>query len=926
VAAFLDFRKAYDTVSREFLFAVMEAVGAGEGLRRWAGTLLSDTAAAAVVNGYTSEPVAYAEGVRQGCPLAPLLYLFPAWALACWLKECPAVGVEVAPGQVVHAAQYADDTEPLLGALSQPSVEQFKGHMAVFRRASGQELNVGKSFLLPVGALEAWEPRPAEVAGLRVVREASALGMVFGNGGDAASAVAWEARVEAVLNRYSKLARLGLSVFGRAQTAGAYGLGRLLYHAEHAGLPCEVAERLQRATVALVDRGLAPASGERRLPGVPSELLAGKARRGGFGMLPLQQHVLARHAALARQLVLWATGGPVVPSGPGGAQGHVPQPLWVQPALYLLSRLCPAVHPALGLLGAAAVGGREVEGRLPGPMVGRSVGPELPAGPLRRMVAGLRALGPAREVASGSLQLRPGVLQLPLWGNPLLQLECRADQRTVRWPLDALGPAPPTADRRAWQRWWQRSRWRGEQQYGFGSWVGTPGLFTVGDLRRLACSVGRLHRQGGVAVQPGGLGSAGAGRRRLAVAAVWGQEYGVRLPPVVDQLFGQWSPTCRPEDSQLLLAVQAMYAALPEAWQEAARLEDPRGDGHLAADQRQLDVGAADGAARAVVERLGWPGVSLSRHMVGPAGQDLWPLTVRAGTRLQLCPILRAQREARRALAVDALVGVGQPSPAAGEVEAAVDGLEGGMRALWDLPWENRSKEALWRLAVNGVPGAGGHGLSLAGPCPCGWQGPQAGLGGDVEEQRGAREWREHHFWGCPVARAVVGQLEAALPGQQVPCAAVWLLRPPQGVCACVWEAVCAASVEAMWFGRRLLWALHKEQPPRDPSQRLITEFFPVVERDRGDGGAEGGSLGGSSPSGSVGNVSASPTERAGRKAAARFWELLQDLAVLGLPKKDVRWKDVPEGHPFLEVRQQSLLAVNLPETIPVAEAGGSRV
>ncbi len=33
--AFLDFRKAYDIVLRPFLFAVMEATGAGPGLARW---------------------------------------------------------------------------------------------------------------------------------------------------------------------------------------------------------------------------------------------------------------------------------------------------------------------------------------------------------------------------------------------------------------------------------------------------------------------------------------------------------------------------------------------------------------------------------------------------------------------------------------------------------------------------------------------------------------------------------------------------------------------------------------------------------------------------------------------------------------------------------------------------------------------------
>lgn len=113
--AFLDFRKAYDTVRRGFMLGVMQVVGAGDGLVRWVRTILTGTAAAANVNGHVSAAVEYEEGVRQGCPLAPPLYLFAAWALACWLKECPVVAVEVAPGQVVHGAQFANDARRCCG-------------------------------------------------------------------------------------------------------------------------------------------------------------------------------------------------------------------------------------------------------------------------------------------------------------------------------------------------------------------------------------------------------------------------------------------------------------------------------------------------------------------------------------------------------------------------------------------------------------------------------------------------------------------------------------------------------------------------------------------------------------------------------------------------------------------------------------------
>ena len=109
--AFLDFAKAYDTIDRSFLFAVMERMGVGADFLGWTQLLLGRTVAMASVNGYISRSVPIRAGVRQGCPLAPLLYLFVAHALLCWLKR-HGVGVPLAPADpasLVTGVQFADD-------------------------------------------------------------------------------------------------------------------------------------------------------------------------------------------------------------------------------------------------------------------------------------------------------------------------------------------------------------------------------------------------------------------------------------------------------------------------------------------------------------------------------------------------------------------------------------------------------------------------------------------------------------------------------------------------------------------------------------------------------------------------------------------------------------------------------------------------
>ena len=126
---------------------------------------------------------------------------------------------------------------------------------------------------------------------------------------------------------------------------------------------------------------------------------------------------------------------------------------------------------------------------------------------------------------------------------------------------------------------------------------------------------------------------------------------------------------------------------------------------------------------------------------------------------------------------------------------------------LWKLPWENTNKEIFWRLAVNGVAGAGGHDICPRGQCPCGYA-------MSAEERRPGQGCllRQHYFWDCPVAVAVREQLAAALPAAQSQHH-LWIMHLPAGAShQGVWRVVCLAALLAMEHGRKALWRLTIEQ------------------------------------------------------------------------------------------------------------------
>ena len=107
--AFLDFAKAYDTVSRPFLKAVMTQMGVGVGFLNWTDLFLAPSPTRAMVNGFLSQTGSFRGGVRQGCPLSPSVYLFIGQALSWWLSSSR-LGITFLDRRYV-SCQVADDTK-----------------------------------------------------------------------------------------------------------------------------------------------------------------------------------------------------------------------------------------------------------------------------------------------------------------------------------------------------------------------------------------------------------------------------------------------------------------------------------------------------------------------------------------------------------------------------------------------------------------------------------------------------------------------------------------------------------------------------------------------------------------------------------------------------------------------------------------------
>ncbi|XP_057849360.2 uncharacterized protein LOC131060216 [Cryptomeria japonica] len=155
----LDFEKAYDRIEWKFILMMLEAFGFPSFFCSAVQTLLKDASAQVEINGILSPSFPLSRSIRQGCPLAPALFVISSEALFYILRDAslsPVVkGISLPNNDMLINCQFADDTA-LFFELSEENFSVLKGKLDLFCSASGARISPAKSICL------GWEDQPPE--------------------------------------------------------------------------------------------------------------------------------------------------------------------------------------------------------------------------------------------------------------------------------------------------------------------------------------------------------------------------------------------------------------------------------------------------------------------------------------------------------------------------------------------------------------------------------------------------------------------------------------------------------------------------------------------------------------------------------------------------------------------------------------------
>jgi len=144
----IDLSKAYDKVSWLYIRMLLTHLGFGIDFIRWIMSCISTVSFSVLINGAASPFFHDERGLRQGCPLSPLLLLLVAEGLSRVIKNAKnlgsLVGIHITRELSLTHLLFVDDVL-IFCSGSIRETQTLHEILVLFSKATGMDINVGKS-------------------------------------------------------------------------------------------------------------------------------------------------------------------------------------------------------------------------------------------------------------------------------------------------------------------------------------------------------------------------------------------------------------------------------------------------------------------------------------------------------------------------------------------------------------------------------------------------------------------------------------------------------------------------------------------------------------------------------------------------------------------------------------------------------------
>ena len=221
----VDQEKAFDNISHTYLFTVLQQFGFSTKFIDWIKLLYNNIHSKIILNNHISSSFQIHKGVRQGCPLSPLLYVLVFETLLTKIRTSPNINGLKLPGTNEEAklSAFADDATLILTDYN--SIFSSFQILTNYEQASGAKLNKSKS----CGVwLSKWKNNKDKLCNIHWTNDKhKILGFFFGNG--TFDKMNWKKPLDKFKKSVQFIRKRKLSLFGKSKLLNTNSLTKFIY-------------------------------------------------------------------------------------------------------------------------------------------------------------------------------------------------------------------------------------------------------------------------------------------------------------------------------------------------------------------------------------------------------------------------------------------------------------------------------------------------------------------------------------------------------------------------------------------------------------------------------------------------------------------------------------------------------------------------
>ena len=279
----IDYAKAFDTISLKAVKKALVYFGFSGTFIKWIDLLLSDRKSCVQNGGYLSDFFKMERGVRQGCPISPLLFILTLELLARDIRQNENIkGLQINFGEnrPVKIKLYADDATLFLRDMM--DYREVLSRIKSFSLFSGLCLNKQKSIAMVIGNTNY---KNFVKFGIKFSNKVKILGIIFSNECEASDIKEnYEAKIDKLERLCSLWGKRYLTLHGRITILKSFGISLFIYLMQSIGIKDEYLKKINTIIFRFIWNPSAK-NGQRVTEKVKREIICKSYENGGLNMI-----------------------------------------------------------------------------------------------------------------------------------------------------------------------------------------------------------------------------------------------------------------------------------------------------------------------------------------------------------------------------------------------------------------------------------------------------------------------------------------------------------------------------------------------------------------------------------------------------------------------------------------------------------------